>query len=132
MSKYHTSSHSKYLLKAHFVFVVKFRQKILNQFGDFIKAVFLDVAEKYDFIIDIMEVDKDHIHVLVDYKPKQNIAYIAQALKSISTNRLWECRSKELKKHIWSSGKFWSEGYFACSTGDASTETIKQYIENQG
>ena len=26
----------------------------------------------------------------------------------------------------------WSDGYFVYSTGDASTETIKKYIESQG
>ncbi|EJI3144877.1 transposase, partial [Campylobacter coli] len=27
---------------------------------------------------------------------------------------------------------FWSDGYFACSVGEATPETIKKYIENQG
>ena len=27
---------------------------------------------------------------------------------------------------------FWSSGYFVCSTGDASTETIAKYIAEQG
>ncbi|EAJ0730349.1 IS200/IS605 family transposase, partial [Campylobacter coli] len=26
----------------------------------------------------------------------------------------------------------WSDGYFACSVGEATPETIKKYIENQG
>lgn len=27
---------------------------------------------------------------------------------------------------------FWSDGYFACSIGEASTATIQRYIETQG
>ncbi|WP_199765465.1 transposase, partial [Helicobacter suis] len=28
--------------------------------------------------------------------------------------------------------KFWTDGFFACSIGEANPETIKRYIENQG
>jgi len=33
--------------------------------------------------------------------------------------------------NLWSN-TFWSDDYFACSTGDASTETIMEYIRTQG
>lgn len=38
----------------------------------------------------------------------------------------------DLKKYFWVEKTFWSDGYFVCSTGQASTETIRKYIENQG
>jgi len=37
-----------------------------------------------------------------------------------------------MRKHFWKEHTFWSDGYFVCSTGEASTETIKQYIASQG
>jgi len=36
------------------------------------------------------------------------------------------------KKHYWKENTLFSDGYFACSTGDVSTDIIKKYIENQG
>ncbi|WP_193039115.1 transposase, partial [Pseudoalteromonas nigrifaciens] len=27
---------------------------------------------------------------------------------------------------------FWSDGYFVCSVGNASADTIRKYIQNQG
>jgi REP element-mobilizing transposase RayT len=39
---------------------------------------------------------------------------------------------KELKKHFWKERTFWSDGYFCCTIGNASQETIRQYIESQG
>jgi REP element-mobilizing transposase RayT len=33
---------------------------------------------------------------------------------------------------FWKQKVFWSSGYFVCSTGDASTETIAKYIAEQG
>ena len=39
---------------------------------------------------------------------------------------IWHSK-KYWKKHI-----FWSDGYFACSIGEASSATIQRYIESQG
>ena len=69
--KYHHGSHSKYLLKYHFVFCCKYRKKCFNgpEVTERIKALFTEIAAKAGFAIDVMEVDPtmpDHIHVLVD------------------------------------------------------------------
>jgi len=37
-----------------------------------------------------------------------------------------------MKKYYWHENTLWSDGYFVCTTGDASSETIKKYIDNQG
>jgi putative transposase len=37
-----------------------------------------------------------------------------------------------LLNQFWNEKTFWSDGYFACSIGEASPETIRQYILNQG
>ena len=39
---------------------------------------------------------------------------------------------KYLKFHFWKERTFWSDGYFACTTGDASTEVVENYIKEQG
>lgn len=54
---------------AHLIFVCKYRKKLLTKFGSEIKQLFLDIAEENDLIIVEMEVDKDHIHLLVQYNP---------------------------------------------------------------
>lgn len=79
-----------------------------------------------------MEVDKDHIHLLLDIEPKISVGSIVNRLKSISTNRLWKSHREYLKTQFWKERTFWSDGYFVCSTGNANMETIKKYIETQG
>ena len=81
-----------------------------------------------------MEVDKDHIHLLVQYNPTQSIMGIVRHFKQISTNRIWRQNNNHLvlNKHFRVKKTFWSDGYFACSTGNVSQETIQKYIENQG
>lgn len=79
-------------------------------------------------------IDKDHIHLLVKYKPNVSILQIVRWLKQISTYRIWRHNSngKILKHDFWKENTFWSDGYFACSIGMVSEEIIRKYIQNQG
>jgi len=63
----------------------------------------------------------------------QKFAYsmIIRRLKTLTTHRVWKYHEHELKKHFWNERTFWSDGYFACSVGDASTKVIRAYRENQ-
>jgi len=65
---------------------IKESQQILN-----------DIAEEKDFEIMEMEVDKDHIHLLVNYNPTQSILDIVRLLKQISTYRIW----RQNNNHIY-------------------------------
>jgi putative transposase len=69
---------------------------------------------------------------MVDYPPTLSIFQIVRRLKSLSTRRIWEKYPKLLSYQFWKEKTFWSDGYFACSTGDASADTIRKYIEEQG
>lgn len=40
--------------------------------------------------------------------------------------------STNIKKTLWKEHSFWSDSYFVCSIGEANTDTIRKYIENQG
>lgn len=131
--KYHTGSHCKCLLKVHLIFVTKYRKKILVNLADeTLKQIMFEVAQESDFTIEMMETDVDHIHFLIDYPPTLQISSIVNRLKSVSTNRLWKQFGAYLKNSYWKEKTLWSDGYFCCSTGDASTDTIKEYIEEQG
>lgn len=128
---YHSKNHSKYLLMAHIIFVCKYRLKLLKYQSvreEIIKS--LENAQTDNFEIIVMETDLDHIHILIDYDPKLSILSIVRRLKQISTNHIWKI--KDLSNFLWKEKTFWSDGYFVCSTGNASTETIKQYILTQG
>ena len=130
--EYHTSSHSKYSLKCHLIFCVKYRKKLLACLGEDVKQILFDISLSSDFSIDVMEIDKDHIHILIDFKPTVSILAIVNRLKSVSTKKIWSLHNDYLKKSFWDGHTFWSDGYFACSTGDASTDTIRKYISEQG
>lgn len=130
---YATHNRTKFLIKLHFVFAVKYRKKLLiGRFNDDMLQIMFEIAEQKGFKIDTMQSDIYHLHILVDIPPKLSAFNIAHCLKQISTFRIYRKYKSELKKYFWRENTFWSDGYFVCSTGDASTETIRKYIETQG
>jgi putative transposase len=132
-SEYNCKNHSKYLIKLHFVFAVKYRKRLLkNELNEDMLQIMFEIAKQKNFSIDTMQSDVDHLHILVDVPPKISALNVAHSLKQISTHIIYKKYNTELKKHFWKENTFWSDGYFVCSTGDASTETIRKYIENQG
>lgn len=130
---YNTNSHSKYLIKLHFVFAVKYRKKLLvGAINEDMLQIMHEISQQKKFTIDTMQSDIDHLHILVDIPPTLSVFDVAHCLKQISTHRIYRKYRTELKKYFWKENTFWSDGYFVCSTGNASTETIRKYIETQG
>lgn len=131
---YKSKNHSKYSLKVHLVFVVKYRKKIINKDIDFfLKTKLRQIADRSNFGIELIETNKDHIHLLIDYEPKVSVLQIVRRLKQEITYELWKVHESYLKKYFWKEHVFWSDGYFACSIGEgASYNTIQEYIKLQG
>ena len=88
---YRSKNHSKYLIMYHIIFVCKYRKKLLITLGDEIKNIIFDIQKKYsdEFEIIEMEVDKDHIHILIETNPKTNLLKLIKNLKQITTYRIW-------------------------------------------
>lgn len=128
---YRTNKHSKFLLMYHFILVVKYRKNLLNLYGDSMRTFVYEIASKPDFDIAEMEVDKDHMHLMIESVPKISPLQIIRRLKQETTIQIWKLYP-ELKKYFWNENTFWSDGYFCSSIGNASIETIKQYIQSQG
>ena len=116
------------------MFVVKYRKKLINKAIDFFfKTKIKQIEEKSNFRVELMETDKDHIHLLIDYAPKVSVLQIVRRLKQETTFELWKVHESYLKKHFWKERTFWSDGYFACSIGEGTSyDTIQEYIKNQG
>ncbi len=79
-----------------------------------------------------MKADIDHIHLMIQYVPRVSMSSIVNRIKSITTKRIWNLYQNYLGKHFWKEKTFWTDGYFVCSVGEASPETIRNYIKNQG
>lgn len=129
---YKSKNHSKFLLRYHIIFVCKYRKQLMVQYGNYVKSIMLDISEKYDFKIIEIEVDKDHIHLMVESEPKVSPLMIVRALKQQTTVQLWNMFPQYLSKHFWKEKTFFTDGYFVSTIGEVSSETLKKYIQNQG
>ena len=130
---YFSKNRHKYYLKCHLIFVCKYRKQLItDEVRENILTVFKNIEKQSDFGIEIMETDKDHIHMLISYPPNISVSSIVRRLKQCSTLSLWKQFSVMLAKQFWKEHTFWSDGYFVCSIGEANPDTIRKYIENQG
>jgi len=127
---YNRRSHSKYLILYHIILVTKYRHKILDLID--VKTIFRDIEMESEFNIIEMEVDIDHIHFLIKSQPKYSILSIVRRLKQLSTFKVWKYYNNILYNYYWQEKTLWSDGYFVCTIGNVSKETIQQYIQSQG
>lgn len=133
MGKLESGAHTRYKIRYHFVWIVKYRRELLRESGraeEFLR-VLREIAERYRYVIDAVGTDGDHVHVFCGAAPKESPARIANVLKSITARELLR-RLPGLRKELWGA-EFWGDGYYVGTVGDGVTEeSIKRYIENQG
>jgi putative transposase len=113
------------------VWIPKYRKMVLRgALAKSIKRIFKEIAERYEFEIDTMEVKDDHVHLFLSAPPRYAPAGIVQIIKSISGKVVFR-QFPEVKEQLWG-GEFWSDGYFVRSVGDKVTsEVIRRYIKYQ-
>lgn len=132
-SNYITTNRSKHYLKIHLIFVCKYRKPLLiGNLNEDMKTILENITNNSDFNIEVMESDINHIHFLIRYIPRLSVSSIVRKLKQESTKQIWTLYSDVLSQEFWLEKTFWSDGYFACSIGEASPDTIREYILNQG
>jgi putative transposase len=74
--------------------------------------------------------ERDHVRLLVAYRPKVALSKLVGALKGVSARRLRAARLPELQ-HALVGNAFWSPSYFAVSCGDAPLEKIQRYVHRR-
>lgn len=110
-------------LKAHLIFVTKYRQKVLNSAGlEVIENACKMVAEKMDFQILEFSGEADYVHPLVEYPPKLSISQMGNALKGVSSRRYEQARIPKLK----GKAALWTPAHVSASVGGAPLEIMKQ------
>lgn len=132
-SNYISTNHSKHYLKAHIIIVTKYRKQLLvGQLKEDMHRILSNIISNSDFSVEVYESDLDHYHFLIRYIPRLSISQIVRRLKQQSTYHIWQLHSTLLRQEYWYKNTFWSDGYFVCSIGEASPDTIRQYILSQG
>jgi putative transposase len=130
MQHYRTTSHSKYDLKVHLVFIPKYRKKILTgQIGTKLRDLIRQICTENDIEIVSGKIAPDHVHMFVSYPPHLSVSEMMQKIKGKSSYKIL-ASFPDLKKTFWGR-HFWSRGYLAVSSGNITDEMIQQYIDSQ-
>lgn len=99
---YISKNRHKFYLKCHLIFVCKYRKQLLvSDMRECVLSSFKEIESKCDFEIEIMETDRDHIHLIMNYPPNVTVTSIVRILKQVSTNRLWKEFNTTLKKNTF-------------------------------
>ena len=124
--------HCSFRIRYHMVFVVKYRKGLINQdVFDGIKTVFQGIEERYYLKFHAIGHENNHLHVLVEARPRYSPSEIMQICKSISAKQIFKM-FPEIKEELWG-GHFWTEGGHIDTIGDGyGEEKMKEYIKNQG
>lgn len=130
MQNYRTTSHTKYDLKAHIVWIPKYRRKILyGETAIRVRYLVRQICQANDIQIIEGKVASDHVHIFISFPPHISISKIVQLIKGKTSYKLLS-ENKLLRQKFWGN-HLWARGYFAVSSGNITDEMIMEYIKEQ-
>ena len=125
-----TGAHTKHQLKYHLVWVPKYRKRVLKgKIAKRIYELFGICAEMNRWGIEELNVQEDHIHMLIQLRPNVSVSKAVQMFKGGSSIVI-RAEYPELEEFLWGNS-FWADGYFADSVGKCDEEIIRKYIREQ-
>ncbi|MFB2833010.1 IS200/IS605 family transposase [Floridanema evergladense] len=131
MSQPRKGAHSVFSIHLHFVFVTKYRRKVLtSEIIDRLHDIFANVCVKNQCHLIEFSGESDHVHLLIDFHPNNNISDFTASLKSASS-RVIRKEFAEYLSTTYRKNTLWSSSYYVASSGGAPIEKLKLYIKSQ-
>ena len=130
MGKYKKLSHVIYKCDYHIVWVPKYRYRILT--GEVGRQVDEDIRKLSEWLgceVKELNVQTDHIHVIVSIPPKVSISAYMGTIKGKIAIKLFKSYPVLKKKPYWGN-HFWARGYFVNTVG-LDEEVIRRYVKYQ-
>ena len=114
----------------HIVWIPKYRKRVLKGIiAQRVRELLEECADMNGWKIEELNVQEDHVHMLVQMKPSISISKMIQLFKGGSSKAIRK-EFPELQEFLWGDS-FWSDGYFAESVGQVNMSVIQNYIRNQ-
>ncbi len=131
MSKrFRKQSHTIYECKYHLIFCPKYRRRILkDEIREYARREIENLLRQKDGIEIIeMNVQSDHVHLVVWIPPKYAISEVMGYLKGKLAIRIFQ-RYEKLSKQFWGR-HLWGRGYCVSTIGIDETR-IREYVQWQ-
>lgn len=133
-NRYWSGAHTKHRMLYHIVWIPKYRKRCLEgNIAKRIEELIVQCAEIYRWEIDELNIQKDHVHMLIQLRPDRSVSEVMQLIKGRSSFFIRK-EFPKLEEFAWKSGRtesFWADGYFVETVGQVNEEKIKEYIRNQ-
>ena len=130
MSRFVRASHVIWHCQYHVVWVPKYRYRVLQgPVGKEIYKCLMVFCQQLDCEVVELNVQMDHIHLLVKVPPKLSVSELMGVLKGRSAIRVFSAFPFLRKKPYWGN-HFWAKGYCVDTVG-LNGEMIQKYVKFQ-
>jgi putative transposase len=113
------------------VLVTKYRRKCFTpEILLYLKEIFLKLSEKWEIELLEFNGEQDHVHLLLATHPNIKMSTLVNNFKTVSSRLARKKFSKHLSFFYWKP-LLWTRAYCLITTGGATIDIIKKYIEKQ-
>ena len=119
------------MLHYHLILCIKYRHKVIDDtISNRLKEIFVKIAPAYNIMLEEWNHDIDHVHILFRGHPNTEMSKFINTYKSASS-RIIKKEFSTIRQSLWKE-MFWSQSFCLLTTGNATVDMIKQYIQSQG
>ena len=116
---------SHYHLNYHFVWIPKYRRRILTgSVAAALEQLIYDIAKRNGIEIISLSIQPDHVHLFVSAPPRFSPAQLINLFKGYTAKKLLELFPNLRTKH-----GLWARSYYVGTAGSVTEQTIRRYIE---
>ena len=120
--------HSTYNIKYHFVWIPKFRRKILvDRLATRLDELIREKSAQLGGDVLTLAIRPDHVHLFCSFPPTMAPYQIMHRLKGYTAHQLRE-EFPYLKSRL---PNLWTRSYYVGTAGHVSAATIRRYIDEQ-
>ena len=127
---YWTGAHTKHRIMYHIVWIPKYRKRVLKgALSTRVADLIRECAEINKWSIEELNIQVDHVHLLIRLRPNISLSKAVQFLKG-GSSKVIRKEFPDLREFLWGDS-FWADGYFAETCGQLNEQAIRDYIKNQ-
>ena len=129
MSDLRKLAHAVWQCKYHIIWCPKYRFKIMKgALRQSVDEILRQLCEWKKLELLEMNVQEDHVHMVVSIPPKFSVSEVVGFLKGKCAIKVFD-KHLELKKRYWGR-HFWAKGYCVSTVG-LDEEKVRQYVRWQ-
>ena len=130
MSRFKKLSHTIWRCQYHIIWTPKYRYKILTgELAADVEACIRAFTERQGGEVVELNVQVDHVHLLVMIPPKVSVSDFVGTVKGRTAIRILNKHKKLKQKPYWGN-HFWTRGYCVDTVG-LDEEMIRKYVKYQ-